>query len=125
MIAPAKDIVLAHKESDQSTRVGSGTSYSSPIVAGVLAIYVGWEKIQSDTPKVVQRMGSNALLTVVDNIPDTSTANRFIASGIHNDFKEDGVPYFGAPKNMVQDAGETLPTIKASEYRVSCKLLRE
>lgn len=107
IIGPAEQITLATHYGDRDVRVSSGTSYASPIVAGTLAIFVGWERLHSDVPKVLERMAGNQLIGAVRAAPK-DTPNRFIHSGIHNDFKDAGVPYFGAPKDMVESSGKTL-----------------
>ena len=76
--------------------VDDGTSYASPFVAGTMAIFVGYEKIQTDADGVYARLQKNVLSNVVSGFP-ASTVNNLVNTGILNPNKVGFQPYLGAP----------------------------
>lgn len=103
IIAPGEDITTAAwDKSDHDSGEGtvSGTSLAAPIVAGVMAQFVGYERIVSNTSLVYARLFANAVPGIIDGL-DPETSNLFVNSGINHPDKDPDVPYFGAPSRRV------------------------
>ncbi|KAL9622353.1 MAG: hypothetical protein Q9160_003364 [Pyrenula sp. 1 TL-2023] len=100
IIAPGVDIQSADFETNDRLHTESGTSMAAASVAGVMAIFVGHEKIRQNAAKVRNLLYRNAL----QNIPFTGfpqgTTTRLVNTGIRASYQPPLIlrrPYFGAP----------------------------
>ena len=70
---------------------------ASPHVAGVMSIFVGFEAIQSNVDKVIQRLQKNAQDNVLNSDFAPDTINRMVNTSINHPDREGQAPYVGAP----------------------------
>jgi len=96
IIAPGSNILGVSISDDRSWTTKSGTSMSSPMVAGVLAIFVGFEALNNDINSVKARLTANQLPNGVTGF-DSTTTTYLLQSGINSPYKDPTVPYYGAP----------------------------
>ncbi|KAH6667961.1 peptidase S8/S53 domain-containing protein [Halenospora varia] len=128
IIAPGEHIMAAKvnynqaQPSDHTEMIG--TSMASPLVAAVMALFVGWEHIVSDTAKVYERLAANSLSDLIDGFPSQpGTLNRLVDTGINNPSRGNG-PYIGAPdhkfgddedewglRRTITDTDQVIPTV--------------
>lgn len=83
IIAPGQDIISASNTDSIALVSKSGTSMASPMVAGIMAIYIGWEGIDNNVDAVVSRLMKNAIPNILTGF-DSTTPNIFANSGINN-----------------------------------------
>lgn len=103
MIAPGNKILSADYRSDNQLVSMDGTSMSAPAVAGILAIFVGFEALVSNIQKATTRLTQNMIRGVVSGLdPKLGLAN----SGINNPYKDETVPYLGAPGRELSYEGD-------------------
>jgi hypothetical protein len=124
VIAPREDILSFGNQKDDEWVEDSGTSQASAAVSGILAHYVGFEGLQSDTNQVYHRLGLNTIKDIVTGFPDTpATENRFPDSGLNNPNRKPDVPYEGASEDgsvqIVADTGEFTPLQPSTDYYMS------
>jgi len=108
IIAPSELIESASHLGDNMLNKGSGTSYASPIVAGIMSVFVGFEHLNNNVGTVRDRLMRNSLSDYVTNVP-AGTINKFAQSGIHNPTKGGEVPYNGAPPQPLANGQDTAP----------------
>ncbi|KAL9090310.1 MAG: hypothetical protein Q9165_005343 [Trypethelium subeluteriae] len=96
--APGKDVYCASNTSDTDEELASGTSLSSPLVAGLLATYVSYEKITDNANDAYNRVFFNALTNILDPTSLKGSPNKFANNGIAV-VNDAGVPYNGAPSS--------------------------
>jgi hypothetical protein len=104
-IAPGENIWTASNQNNERVVPRSGTSFASPGLAGIMAIYVGYEKINDNVDLILQRVEQNSQLGLLggdDFAP--GTADVLPNHGIKNPAKDPDTPYAGAPLAEV-DAG--------------------
>ncbi|KAL9091686.1 MAG: hypothetical protein Q9165_004762 [Trypethelium subeluteriae] len=76
----------------------SGTSVSAAYVTGALANFISYEKLQSDTDLVMQRMRDNWNVGFLEGFPENpATPNTFNNNGMTKQNKLPTQPYVGAP----------------------------
>jgi subtilisin family serine protease len=106
MLAPGTDILSLDRGGGASIRFG--TSFATPLVSGVLAIFMGWENLGYeglDNPNLIRsRLDANLLrgiLTDVDNGADLGASqNNMVTSGINYPGKPDADPYNGVGEGI-------------------------
>jgi len=100
--APGQEIWSASHKGDSYMLVKkNGTSFAAPHVAGLMAMFVGWENLHNSSEhvdKAIKRLYDNAqknLLTI------EGSKNLLANSGQNHPEKQKGVPYKGAPDKPV------------------------
>lgn len=95
-MAPGESILSADWNDKESYTFMSGTSMASSVVTGILATFIGYERIQTDVDKVYRRMRENALngvLTFPDHL--AKTPSMLINTGYnHPNRTEKHHPYY-------------------------------
>ncbi|KAL9063219.1 MAG: hypothetical protein Q9157_008348 [Trypethelium eluteriae] len=94
--APGHDIECAAGVYEYG--VHSGTSIAAAYVSGVLAYFISYERIRSNTDLVIKRMKDNWNTGLLEGFLVTpETPNTLISNGFQNPDKLDTQPYVGAP----------------------------
>lgn len=88
----------------------SGTSMASPVVAGIMATFIGYERINNNVNAVEWRLTKNAIPNILTGFDSRTPNPLFANNGINNVNKEPLVPYYGAP---------------GRELKVKAKLLKD
>ncbi|KAL9617983.1 MAG: hypothetical protein Q9160_007288 [Pyrenula sp. 1 TL-2023] len=102
IFAPGEGIQSGTNESDTAYDFFDGTSYAAPAVAAAMSIWVSFEKITNNVPRVWARMNSNQLVGVIDaNPPRNIARNALVSTGINNPRRRFNTPYVDAPTNSV------------------------
>ena len=111
--------------------IDDGTSFACPFVAGTMAIFVGYEKIQTDAKGVYARLQKNVLSNVVGGFPASPpTVNNLVNTGILNPYKLPFQPYLGAPGRelkllaaVVEDSADAAAAAAAAPAAASTTFL--
>ncbi|KAF4622765.1 hypothetical protein G7Y89_g14260 [Cudoniella acicularis] len=105
--APGVSVESLSISSTSPFTIKSGTSMAAPIVCGIMANFIGHEKIYDDAKLVVARLTANQLNGVVELINDSAwpTVNAFVDCGINNPTKSPAVPYMNAPQGVEWGGG--------------------
>jgi subtilisin family serine protease len=106
VFAPGTDIITI--DTGDRTITKSGTSFAAPLVAGVLATFLGWESLGHEGPSnpnlIRSRLDANLLrgiLTDKVNGPDLGQSqNNLVTSGINYPGKPDFDPYNGVGEGI-------------------------
>ncbi|KUJ08215.1 subtilisin-like protein [Mollisia scopiformis] len=106
IIAPGTNIDSAWFNDDHRVRTVSGTSQATPFLAGVMATFIGYEKISNNPAKVYQRVRQNQLYGIVSGF-SADTPNLFLNTGINDPNKDPAVPYHGAPGRDLTSSNDT------------------
>lgn len=102
IMAPGVDIASLVPYSNTGVQRKSGTSQATPHVAGVLAIFLGYEGLLS-VDDLKTRLYDNALENNVTGLKLPNQPNRLLNTGIYsNNRASQRIPYVGAP-----DKGDT------------------
>lgn len=101
-VLPGINMVSASIASDSAEETLSGTSAASPLLAGIMAVFVGSESLNRDVAAVYDRVAANALKNIV-KIPhrgvkdmlakQKKTPNLFATTGINLVTGSSAFPY--------------------------------
>jgi subtilase family serine protease len=116
VLAPGSGIMTL--DTNGRTIVTTGTSFAAPLVAGVLATFIGWENLGYegvDNPNLVRsRLDSNMLRGVLVDLYNgadlSGSQNNMVTSGINNPDKSTSDPYKGVGEeidNTYQEVSQT------------------
>jgi hypothetical protein len=90
---PASLITVVSHLDDHSIHQSSGTSLAVSHVAAVLAHFISYEDLQSNYPKVKERLDDNYQWNLILRLEGTSSHNNLVNTGIHNPAKPPDSPY--------------------------------
>ncbi|KAI9666581.1 MAG: serine protease [Bathelium mastoideum] len=101
IIAPGEKVHSLDAGGDLLGRYSSGTSVAAPIVGSVLAQFIAYERLMTDSRTIRQRLFDNALNNTIKGIPKSRlkalrTPNLFVNIPT-NRARPRGPPYIGAP----------------------------
>jgi hypothetical protein len=85
IVAPGQDIVSCGIKDDYIYVPKNGTSMAAPFVVGILALFVGYEGLDSDAYTAYSRLAANRIPEVITGFPDNPpTANDVVDFGWNN-----------------------------------------
>ncbi|KAL9111775.1 MAG: hypothetical protein Q9227_003834 [Pyrenula ochraceoflavens] len=93
---------------DKSYSIKTGTSQSAPFVAGILATFIGFEAITSNTAKAQKRLLENAQFGVIDGLRE-NTPNGLANTGLNRPDFAANFPYLGAPAAPLAKENDPFP----------------
>lgn len=106
LFAPGEDVWTASHEGDDEFAYVDGTSFASPVVAGTIAIFIGYEGIIDDVKKVQDRLRDNWQRNVLNSLPGHNPIPNILANtGLHNPKREVYHPYYGPEGRELADEG--------------------
>lgn len=126
MFAPGTDVRTLHREG--GTTKQRGTSFAAPLVAGIIAIFTGWEDLGfagTNEPNTARaRLSANMLTDIVSNPENEDKSdlggpeNNFVNTGINNADKLGYEPYKGVGEFLI-------PSLTLITAHTNCPQLKE
>ncbi|KAL9097031.1 MAG: hypothetical protein Q9165_000995 [Trypethelium subeluteriae] len=99
VIAPGEGILGAKANTYNEWTYKTGTSMATPFLAGTMALYVGYEELNTNVPAVFFRVHANTITVNSLSGFNDATTTEFLNTGINNPRKQHGFPYAGTSPN--------------------------
>lgn len=104
--APGENVPCALNNGDTSWSKRSGTSFASPAVAGVMAIFISYESLDNNVELVYERLRQNWQVGVlIDETDNHPIPNNLLNNGLNNPNRPASVPYLGPEEDKAEDFG--------------------